>query len=97
MNAAFEKRLRVVWLILSVITAVQYLGFQAGGIRTFNPHALLTVSVISVSLIKVRLILKEFMELRHAPAPLRILADAWLLITATALLGTYLGVPLLRS
>lgn len=97
MNATLEKRLRIVWLILSAITVVQYVGFHIGGMRAFNPSAVLTVSVISVSLFKVRLILKEFMELRHAPAPLRILADAWLLITATALLGTYLGVPLLRS
>ena len=33
--------------------------------------------------------MREFMEVRQAPALLRRLTDVWLLFTAVALLGTY--------
>jgi hypothetical protein len=90
MNAAFEKRLGIVWAFLSAITAAQYFGLTAGGGTAPVLNTAITVSVILVSLIKVRLILTEFMEVRHAPPALRRLADLWLLVTATALLGVFL-------
>lgn len=94
MNAAFEKRLGIVWAILSAITAAQYFALTAGTGVLFTPNAVLTTSVIVVSLIKVRLILVEFMEVRHAPAGLRRLADLWLVLSGAALLGVYLtGTP----
>lgn len=90
MTRAFEKRLAIVWLILSGITIIQYLGLQFGEYGVFQANTALTASVILVSLIKVRIILKEFMEVRHAPPLLNRLTDVWLLVTAAALLGTYI-------
>ncbi|MFA5941120.1 MAG: cytochrome C oxidase subunit IV family protein [Sinimarinibacterium sp.] len=95
MNAAFEKRLGIVWAILSAITAAQYLVLTAGKGILFAPNAALTTSVIVVSLVKVRLILREFMDVRHAPALLRRVADIWLAVTAASLLGPYLAGSLL--
>lgn len=87
----FGKRLGIVWLVLSAITVAQFLGLSLGGAGAYSPNATLTVSVILVSLIKVRLILMEFMEVRHAPALLCRLTDIWLVVTAVALLGAYFG------
>ena len=95
MNAAIEKRLGIVWLILSAITVAQFLSLQANASNIVGPHAVITVSVIGMALVKARLVFNEFMEVRHAPALFRRLADAWLVITTICLLGTYFAVPAL--
>jgi Prokaryotic Cytochrome C oxidase subunit IV len=48
-----------------------------------------TASVMVIALIKVRIIFREFMEVRHAPVLLRRLTDAWVLIIGVCLLGSY--------
>ena len=49
----------------------------------------MTVGVIVIALVKVRIIFREFMEVRRAPALLRRLTDVWMLILAASLLGCY--------
>lgn len=95
MKIGFEKRLFVVWLALSAITLAQ-LGIDSLDDRgVLVPNAWITVSIVLIALIKVRLILREFMELRHARARLVRLADLWVLVTGGALLGSYfLGLAL---
>jgi hypothetical protein len=48
-----------------------------------------TSSVIVIALVKVRIIFREFMEVRQAPALLCRLTDAWVVLMAVALLGCY--------
>jgi len=88
-NAAFEKRLLVVWLALSAITLVSLLVGSLEGRDALTPNAAITSSAIAIALVKVRIIFREFMEVRHAPVLLGRLTDAWLLLTAVTLLGTY--------
>ena len=91
MNAGFEKRLIAVWLALSAITILQL------GIGSFEGRAALAgtsalaASVIGVALIKVRIILREFMEVRHAPALLGRLTDLWVVLTGAILLAGHLA------
>jgi hypothetical protein len=47
------------------------------------------VGAVLIALVKVRLILREFMEVRHAPVLLGRLTDLWLALTAVAVLGGY--------
>ena len=47
------------------------------------------MSAIAIALLKVRIIFREFMEVRHAPALLCRLTDAWVLLIAVCLLGSY--------
>ena len=49
----------------------------------------MTVLAICFALIKVRIIIREFMEVRNAPQVLRRLTDFWILLMAVALLGVY--------
>ena len=90
MNAGVKKRLLVVWLVLSSITLV-YLwmdhSVDRGGV--LKPSAVITSSVIVIALIKVRIIFREFMEVRHAPALLCRLTDLWVVLMAVSLLGSY--------
>ena len=91
MNAGFEKRLLVVWLVLSAITIAQ-LGVGAVDRQAeLTPNAAITSSAIVMALIKVRLIFREFMEVRHAPALLCRLTDLWVVLTGATLLGCYLA------
>ena len=48
-----------------------------------------TSSVIVIALIKVRIIFREFMEVRNAPVLLCRLTDAWVVMIGAALLGCY--------
>ena len=90
MNAGLEKRLLVVWLALSAITMASLWVGSLDGEDAPRANAVITFSVIVVALIKVRIIFREFMELRHAPVLLCRLTDTWLLVTAVSLLGIYL-------
>jgi hypothetical protein len=89
-SATFSKRLLVVWLVLTSMTLVYVLmnrSVDEGG--ALRASTLVTVSVIAIALIKVRIIFREFMEVRHAPALLRRLTDAWVLLVGVCLLGSY--------
>jgi len=89
-NAGFERRLLVVWLALCAITVAQ-LGFgSAGGPVTLSPSPVIRAGAILVALVKVRIILREFMEVRHAPVLLGRLTDGWVVLTGIALLGGHL-------
>ena len=90
MNAGFEKRLIVVWLGLSAITLLQ---LELGSL---DGHAALAgrsiaACAIGIALIKVRIIIREFMEVRHAPVLLGRLTDLWVVLTGAILLGGYLA------
>jgi hypothetical protein len=88
-NAGFEKRLLVVWLLLSAITIVQLGVGSVDRQAAITPNAAITSSAILTALIKVRIILREFMEVRHAPVLLCRLTDLWVVLTGALLLGCY--------
>lgn len=89
MNARFEKRLLVVWLALSSITVASLWVGTLDGRDALRADTTITFTVIVVALIKVRIIFREFMEVRHAPVLLGRVTDTWLLLTAAILLSTY--------
>jgi hypothetical protein len=89
-STAFNKRLLVVWLVLTSITLVYILldhSVDDGGV--LRPSTVVTVSAIGIALIKVRIIFQEFMEVRHAPAVLHRLTDAWVLLVGACLFTSY--------
>ncbi|ORB75464.1 cytochrome C oxidase subunit IV family protein [Mycobacterium scrofulaceum] len=84
----FNRRLLVVWLILASLT-LAYLGVDHSTGGSPRSSAVVTSSVIVIALVKVRIIFREFMEVRNAPVLLCRLTDAWVVIMAAALLGCY--------
>lgn len=85
-----RKRLLSVWLILSLITlvylATDYLGDGSG---VLGPSAVVTASVIVMAVIKVRVIFREFMEVRQAPVLLGRLTDIAVVLIGVSVLGSY--------
>ena len=89
MNGRLEKRLIFVWLALSAITLAQLAVGSLGERDSLTPNAALTLIAIVIALIKVRVIIREFMEVRHAPVLLCRLTDLWVVLTGVSLLGSY--------
>ena len=89
MNAKFERRLIAVWLVLSAITLAQLSVGSMDGRSTLAPNAAITVGAIAIALLKVRIILREFMEVRHAPVLLGRLTDLWVALAGVSLLACY--------
>ena len=90
MSTTFNKRLLIVWAILSSMTLVYvWLDHSVDQSGTLKASTVVTVSVIVIALIKVRIIFREFMEVRHAPALLRRLTDGWVVLIGVCLLSSY--------
>ena len=89
MNSGFEKRLIVVLLVLSAITITQLGVGSLDGQDALRPNAAITSGAIVIALIKVRIIIREFMEVRHAPVLLCRLTDLWVVFAGVSLLGCY--------
>ncbi|MBW0017108.1 MAG: cytochrome C oxidase subunit IV family protein [Mycobacterium sp.] len=88
MKVDFNKRLLVVWLVLASVTlAYLWIDHSNGGAPSAS--AVVTSSVIVIALIKVRIIFREFMEVRQAPILLCRLTDAWVVLMGVSLLSSY--------
>ena len=87
-NIKFNKRLLVVWLVLASLT-LAYLWLDHSLDGSLRASAVVTSNVIMIALVKVRIIFREFMEVRQAPVLLCRLTDAWVVLIAAGLLGSY--------
>lgn len=90
MRTNFNRRLLIVWVILTAMTLV-YVSLDEAVDQngTLKASTVVTVSAIVIALIKVRIIFREFMEVRHAPALLCRLTDGWVVLIGVCLLGSY--------
>ena len=89
MNRRSENRLILVWLFLSAITLGQLAVASLGKQDALTPNAAVTSGAIVIALVKVRVIIREFMEVRRAPLLLCRLTDLWVAVTGVSLLGSY--------
>lgn len=90
MSTTFNKRLLVVWLVLTSMTlAYVWMDSSVDDDGVLRASTIVTVSAIAIALIKVRIIFREFMEVRHAPALLCRLTDAWVVLIGACLLASY--------
>ena len=90
MKTTFNKRLLIAWLVLAALTlAYLWINHTVDHHGSPSPSAVITSCAIVIALIKVRIIFREFMEVRHAPPLLCRLTDAWLVIIAARLGGSY--------
>ncbi len=89
-TSSSSRRLFVAWLVLAAIT-VGYLAIDHASEHGDHlvASAAITVSAICLALVKVRIILREFMDVRHAPPQLCRLTDLLVVVMAVAMLGAY--------
>jgi hypothetical protein len=82
-------RLALTWFGLSFITLVSWWISTRYDRDTFQPNAIVFLSVLAIAAIKARVIFRQFMGVRHAPARLKYLSDAWIALTIAALVADY--------
>lgn len=88
MSSNIQTQAVWVWMSLVVLTAGSYFFGSLGG-GSGGGHILLLL-VLAIALGKVWLVGRYFMELKHAPPPLRRVADIWLVITGCIILGLFI-------
>jgi hypothetical protein len=91
----FNKRLLVVWIVLASLT-LAYLWIDHSVDGSLRASAVVTSGVILIAVIKVRIIFREFMEVRQAPVLLCRLTDAWVVLIAVSLLACYFAGTAIR-
>ena len=84
-----SNRLLTSWLGLSLITLVSWWIGTNHGQRHFEPNAAVTYAVLLIAAVKIRVIMREFMEVRLAPPLLRRVTDAWIALIFVLLLSVY--------
>jgi hypothetical protein len=90
MTSFFGSTLTGVWALLSIITiASWWMGSGSDG----QAYGLITAGVLLFALIKSRLVIRYFMEVRFAPRWLRLTCDLWLIVVFGAVFALYLGRP----
>ncbi|WP_354701658.1 hypothetical protein DSM112329_01984 [Paraconexibacter sp. AEG42_29] len=81
----------VVFAALAVATLVSWwLGIDEGG-APGEGASVGTAAVIVIAFVKVRLVGRHFMELRDAPAVMRIVLDAYVVVVCAALIAIYVA------
>jgi hypothetical protein len=89
-SAQAKRRSLVIWLIVSAITlAYLLLDGSADNHGTYHASTIVTTIAILLALVKARLIFREFMQVRTAPALLGRLTDLWVVLIGAVLLGSY--------
>lgn len=85
MTHSYLKRINLVWLLLVVATTLSF------GIEWMlnSGHAGLSkasiVAVILITVVKVRYVVLDFMELRDAPLILRLMNELWIIAVGVML------------
>ena len=89
MDTAGNRNLLLVWALLVGVTLVSWLIGARHGQGAYLRDPAITAGVLLIAAIKVRIIVRRFMEVHRAPALLCRLTDAWLLLATALLLGIY--------
>jgi hypothetical protein len=89
MSASTASRLRLVCALLTGVTLLSWWLGTRDQNGLVSADAAVTVAVLLIAALKVRVIIWEFMELRHAPASMRRFTDRFLILLMAVLLGLY--------
>ncbi|HKS99266.1 MAG TPA: cytochrome C oxidase subunit IV family protein [Rugosimonospora sp.] len=91
MRRVLRSQTTYVWVVLSALTVLAWwLGAERGGSGAGRSVAV-TAAVLALGLVKVRCVLRYFMEVRTAPRWLRLSTDGWLLVLWGSMLALYLA------
>jgi hypothetical protein len=78
----------VIWLLLLAATA---LSWGLGVTAIVHATRVAGTAIIVVAFLKIRLIMLEFMEMRHAPIFMRIGCESWVIAICGGIVFLYLG------
>jgi Prokaryotic Cytochrome C oxidase subunit IV len=89
MGSTARNRLLIVWVALTAITLLSWWIGASHGSGPIRPDAAVALGAIAITLIKVLVIVREFMDVRSAPKKLKFVTDAWLVTFGLAMLAAY--------
>jgi hypothetical protein len=90
MMRLFISRPTIVWVVLLALTGLSWaVGHVYGG----SGMRYAGVCIIVVAFLKVRLVILEFMEIRHAPLPMRLAGEVWVIALCVTLTTLYVRAP----
>jgi hypothetical protein len=90
MASLFRDRITLVWLALMLATC---LSWETGtDLLPIRNMATLGTIVLVIAFVKVRYIMLEFMELRHAPLAMRLIVECWSVVVCAAVILFYSGI-----
>ncbi|MFN2539851.1 MAG: cytochrome C oxidase subunit IV family protein [Mycobacteriales bacterium] len=90
MNHARARRLLGAWVALCALTLGYLLVDRASSRSDLEASEVVTIGAILIALTKIRIIMREFMEVRHAARGLGLITDGCIALMAITLLGCYL-------
>lgn len=87
MRSVLLSRTTVIWFLLVAATALSWeMGHGVG----FNDLRHAGAAILVVAFVKVRFVILEFMEVRHAPLTLRLMGEAWSVAVCAVLVALFL-------
>ena len=89
MRVSSQSRLSIAWFALTAITLFAWWIGAHRGEGPLRPDPAVGLSAMAITLVKVRVIIREFMDVRHAPARLKLVTDAWLILFIIAMVIAY--------
>ena len=90
MNPSSRLRLSVAWLVVVVVTVLYLVIDRSVAEAGSAARTVASAAAVAIALVKLRIVLHEFMDVRHAPKSLRTATDALVVGMGVVLLGTYL-------
>jgi Prokaryotic Cytochrome C oxidase subunit IV len=77
----------LVWVFLILVTCASWQ--ITGGLELFGDRRIVASAILLIAFVKVRFVLLDFMDLKHAPLPARLFAEAWWAANSVLLLALY--------
>jgi len=81
-----RKPVSIVWAALMLATCASTWLLSK---KSVTPE-LATLTIMAIAAVKVRLVMRHFMEVRRAPLALRLVCDGWLLAVTALIVTVYL-------
>ncbi len=87
--STLHQRVTKVWLALVVLTALTTWGLSKD---LFSPAAAV-IGIFLIAAMKVRFVMLDFMELRHAPVRVRVAFQGWIVVVVALILSFWFLAP----
>lgn len=91
MASLLRSPITAVWSLLICATLLSAWLGTGHGLGSGADHTLATLAIVVVAFVKVRCVARYFMELRHAPPPLRLAFEAYVVVLCGVVIGLYLA------
>ncbi|NHN37828.1 cytochrome C oxidase subunit IV family protein [Pseudomaricurvus alcaniphilus] len=91
MYKLIKSRETMVWLLLMVITGASWM-LGANHSILFTEPAKEAAVLLLLAFFKVRLVIRYFMEVRHASILIKLASEAWLIVSCVAIVALSFGV-----